>query len=167
MPDSQGIIAGVTRKEADQLVLTDKEGNWPRALTNKTDGDHWDPNPSPDGKFVVFVFRPFDDLNRTDICLIDLASGAIRTIYGKPKTRAWMPRWSPDGQWLAFISQEAGWDDLWLTKTQWRWFASDKQTWSGYLGSRMVAGWKTNRLYGQPERLLQSLYNRHGIMPRI
>jgi dipeptidyl aminopeptidase/acylaminoacyl peptidase len=116
MPDSHGLIACVTRNDVDQLVLTDKEGNWPRALTNHTDGDHWDANPSPDGTSVVFVFRPFADLNRTDICLIELSSGAIRTIYGNPKTRAWMPRWSPDGKWLAFISQAAGWDDLWIVK---------------------------------------------------
>jgi dipeptidyl aminopeptidase/acylaminoacyl peptidase len=25
-----------------------------------------------------------------------------------------MPRWSPDCAWIAFISQEAGWNDLWL-----------------------------------------------------
>lgn len=116
MPDSYGIIAGVTRNEADQLVLTDREGNWPRALTNKTDGDHWDANPAPDGKSVAFMFRPFNDLNRTDICLIDMSSGVIRSIYGKPKIRAWMPRWSPKGEWLAFLFQEAGWDDLWLIR---------------------------------------------------
>lgn len=114
MPDSQGLIIGVTRQEADQLLLTDRDGCWPRALTNSTDGDHWEPNPSPDGKSVAFVFRPFNDLNRTDVCLVDLASGAIRTLYGKPKVRAWMPRWSPDGNEIAFISQEAGWNDLWI-----------------------------------------------------
>lgn len=117
MPDSHGLIVGVTRHEADQLVLTDKGGNWPRALTNKSDGDHWDANPSPDGKSVAFTFRPFDDLNRTDICLIDLSSGKISTLYGKPKVRARMPRWSPDGKWMAIISQEAGWDDLWFVKS--------------------------------------------------
>lgn len=116
MPDSHRLIVGVTRHEADQLVLTDVDGIWPRQLTNTTDGDHWDANPSPDGKFIAFMFRPFDDLNRSDICLIDLTSGNIRTIYGKPKIRAWMPRWSPDGKWIAFISQEAGWNDLWLIK---------------------------------------------------
>ena len=116
MPDSHGLVVGVTRHEADQLMLTDTDGAWPRALTNKPDGDHWDANPSPNGKYIVFTYRPFNDLNRTDICLINLSDGAIRTIYGKPKIRAWMPRWSPDGEWIAFISEEAGWNDLWTSR---------------------------------------------------
>ncbi|MCX6068863.1 MAG: hypothetical protein NT121_24470, partial [Chloroflexi bacterium] len=116
MPDSNGLIVSVTRHEADQLLLTDKAGAWPRQLTNSADGDHWDAQPNPDGKFVAFTFRPFDDLNRLDICLIDLADGAIRTVYGSPKTSAREPRWSPDGQWIAFICQQAGRDDLWLIR---------------------------------------------------
>ena len=116
MPDSSGLIVGVTRHKADQLLLTDRDGSWPRALTNKADGDHWDPQPSPDGKSVAFLFRPFDDLNRLDICLVDLKSGEIHTLYGKPKVRAHSPRWSPDGKWIGFISQEAGHDDLWMVR---------------------------------------------------
>ena len=116
MPDSLGLIIGVNRREADQLVLTDKDGCWPRALTDSPDGDHWDANPSPDGSMVAFVYRPFNDLNRTDIRLISLSTGMIQPLYGKPGVRAWMPRWSPDGVWIAFISQEAGWNDLWLVK---------------------------------------------------
>ncbi len=116
MPDSRGLIVGVTRHEADQLVLTDKDGSWPRALTTKPDGDHGDPQPAPDGGAVAFVFRPFDDLNCLAICVVELSTGAIRSVYGKPKVRAWLPKWSPDGTWIAFISQEAGWNDLWLVK---------------------------------------------------
>lgn len=116
MPDSRGLIISVTRHEADQLVLTDRDGCWPRALTDTPDGDHWDANPSPDGSLVAFVFRPFNDLNRTDISLISLSTGAIHPLYGKPAVRAWMPRWSPDGHWVAFISQDGGWNDLWLVK---------------------------------------------------
>ncbi len=116
MPDSRGLIIGVTRHKADQLVLTDRDGCWPRGLTDRPDGDHWDPQPSPDGAAVAFVFRPFDDLNCLAICLIDLSTGAVRSIYRKPKVRAWLPRWSPDGTWIAFISQDAGWNDLWLVR---------------------------------------------------
>jgi dipeptidyl aminopeptidase/acylaminoacyl peptidase len=114
MPDSRGLIVGVTRHEADQLVLTDRDGAWPRALTDRPDGDHWDANPAPDGHAIAFTFRPFADLRRTDICLIRLPGGEISPLYGKPGVRAWMPRWSPNGEWLAFLSQEAGWNDLWL-----------------------------------------------------
>ncbi len=116
MPDSHGLIVGVTRHEADQLLLTDRDGAWPRALTDSPDGDHWDPDPAHDGRSVAYVFRPFADLNRMDIRLLDLASGTTRTLYGKPGVRAWMPRWSPDGSWIGFISQEAGWNDLWLIR---------------------------------------------------
>ena len=116
MPDSVHLIVGVTRHEADQLVLTNRDGAWPRALTDSPVGDHWDAQPSPDGKSVAFLFRPFNDLNRLDICLIDLESGGIRTLYGKPKVRTHSPRWSPDGKWISFICQENGHDDLWMVK---------------------------------------------------
>ncbi len=116
MPDSNGLIVSVERDDATQLLLTDRGGIWPRALTTDTLGDHWDPQPAPDGKSVAFVYRPFDDLNRLDIRVIDLASGEIRMVHGLPKVRMGMPRWSPDGQWIAFISQEAGHDDVWLMR---------------------------------------------------
>lgn len=116
MPDSTHLIVGVTRRQADQLLLTDRDGSWPRPLTDATDGDHWDARPSPDGQSVAFLFRPFNDLNRLDILLIDLPSGRTRTLYGKPKVRTRNPRWSPDGKWIGFICQENGHDDLWMVR---------------------------------------------------
>jgi len=116
MPDSRGLIVGTERDDADQFVLTDRDGSWPRGLTSDSLGDHWDAQPSPDGKYVAFVYRPFDDLNRLDIRVIDLASGEIRLVHGLPKVRMWMPRWSADSQWIGFLSQEAGHDDAWLVK---------------------------------------------------
>ncbi|MGE5249645.1 MAG: LpqB family beta-propeller domain-containing protein [Bacteroidota bacterium] len=116
MPDSKGLIVGVERDEADQLVLTDRDGTWPRALTIDAEGDHWDPQPAPDGRSVAFVYRCFDDLNRLEIRVVDVESGKITTVRGRARTRMEMPRWSPDGQRLAFISQEAGHDDLWMAR---------------------------------------------------
>ncbi len=116
MPDSQGLIVTVERNDTDQLLLTDRDGCWPRALTTDTIGDHWDARPSPDGKFIVFSLRRFDDLNRLDIILLEIATGRQITLYGKPSTRALSPKWSPDGKWITFISQETGREELYLIK---------------------------------------------------
>jgi dipeptidyl aminopeptidase/acylaminoacyl peptidase len=116
MPDSRRIIVSVTRHEADQLVLTDLDGRWPRPLTDSADGDHWDPHPAPDGKSIAYVLRRFDDLNRTDICLLNLESDQTRTLYGQAKIRAWRPRFSPDSAAIAFTSEQGGWNDLWLIR---------------------------------------------------
>jgi len=114
MPDSKGLILSVERYETDQLILADREGNFLRALTNDKQGDHWDAQPSPDGKFIAYTLRRADDLNRLDIVLLEVSSGKQTILYGKPSTRAQMPRWSPNGKQIAFISQESGREELYL-----------------------------------------------------
>jgi dipeptidyl aminopeptidase/acylaminoacyl peptidase len=116
MPDSNGLIVTIERSDADQLLLTDRDGSWPRALATDSVGDHWDPRPSPDGKVILFNLRRFDDLNRLDIVLLEIATGRQVTLYGKPSTRTSSAKWSPDGKWISFISQETGRDELYLVK---------------------------------------------------
>jgi len=116
MPDSHGLIVTVERNDTDQLLLTDIDGCWPRALTTDTIGDHWEARPSPDGKSIVYILRRFDDLNRLDIVLFEMETGKAITLYGKPSTRALSPKWSPDGTWIAFIAQETERDQIYLIK---------------------------------------------------
>jgi dipeptidyl aminopeptidase/acylaminoacyl peptidase len=116
MPDSFGLIVTVERNGADQLLLTDRTGSWPHALTTESVGDHWDARPSPDGKFIIFNLRRFDDLNRLDVILLEITTGKQVTLYGKPSTRTSSPKWAPDGKWISFISQETGHDELYLIK---------------------------------------------------
>jgi dipeptidyl aminopeptidase/acylaminoacyl peptidase len=116
MPDSHGLIVTVERNETDQLLLTDIDGCWPRALTADTIGDHWDARPSPDGRSIVYILRRFDDLNRLDIVRLGIETGKSITLYGKPSTRALSPKWSPDGAWIAFIAQETERDELYLVR---------------------------------------------------
>jgi dipeptidyl aminopeptidase/acylaminoacyl peptidase len=116
MPDSRRLIVTVERHETDQLLLTDIDGCWPRALTTDTTGDHWEARPAPDGQFIVYTLRRFDDLNRLDIMLLEIETGRSARLYGKPSTRALSPKWSPDGKWIAFIAQETERDELYLIR---------------------------------------------------
>ncbi|HEX6036089.1 MAG TPA: S9 family peptidase [Anaerolineales bacterium] len=116
MPDSHGLIVSVERNEADQLLLTDINGSWPRALTTDGIGDHWDPRPSPDGKSIVYTLRRFDDLNRLDIVRLEIETGKSLTLYGKPSTRALSAKWSPDATWIAFIAQEGEREEIYLVR---------------------------------------------------
>ncbi len=114
MPDSQHLVVSTERYEATQLLLTDRDGSWPRALTDDRTGDAWDARPSPDGKAIAYVHRPFNDLNRLDIRLIKLESGQIVTLVGVAQERNHSPRWSPDGKFLAYLSQASGFYEICL-----------------------------------------------------
>jgi len=68
-----------------------------------------DPAPSPDGRTVAFTGAKLERLEgtpETRICLVDLGSGDLREITNGPHHDR-LPRWSPDGTRLAFLSDRA------------------------------------------------------------
>ena len=79
-----------------------------RTVTVLSKGDYqvMDPRWSPDGRQLAFVTVPTtkaDDMRFSDIRVIDVATGAERTLVGTPGPDA-SPAWSPDGQWIAFTT---------------------------------------------------------------
>ncbi len=74
-----------------------------------TEGTWMGVDVSPDGKSVAF-----DLLG--DIYLVPIGGGATRAVTSGA---AWdtQPRFSPDGKWIAFISDREGMDNLWLVQT--------------------------------------------------
>jgi dipeptidyl aminopeptidase/acylaminoacyl peptidase len=65
-----------------------------------------DPRPSPDGTHVAFTGTKLEQLEGTAqprICLVDLEDGRIEEVTHGPSSDS-MPRWSPDGRRLAFLS---------------------------------------------------------------
>ncbi len=72
-------------------------------------GDEEEAVVSPDGRTVAFSFRHRDDLNRSDIRVVDVASGAALGLTGAAATRDTEPQWSPDGGTIAFSAQRGEW----------------------------------------------------------
>lgn len=117
MPDSNQLIISVERDDAIHLLLTDRAGSWPRPLVTNPRGDAWDARPSPDGKQIAYVWRPFDDLQRLDVRLVDMETGQARELVGTPRIRAWSPRWAPDGKTLAFLTEAPNFNEIWLIRS--------------------------------------------------
>ena len=93
------------------LWLVDvKPGQTPEAkrLTSGTDftvgGFAW----SPDSKKIAFDHRPDPLVNtmysKSDISILDVESGAITPLVTQPAYDGG-PKWSPDGQWIAFSTR--------------------------------------------------------------
>jgi dipeptidyl aminopeptidase/acylaminoacyl peptidase len=123
MQDSEHLVITVERDGLDQLLLTDREGTWPRLLAaNK--GDNGDARPSPDGKFIIYTHHPLADLNREDICIADLQNGGGGIISGMPGRRCWSPRISPDGKRIIYLSNRTKFHELWMFQLD---TASDEQ----------------------------------------
>ena len=120
-----------------RLLLTLSDGTAPaRLFTARLDGGDlreaaalateegaWDPAFAPDGRQIVFTLnRPEAGFEATGgrshrVALADAATGAVTavSVSGDEHT----PRWSPDGQWIAYTSYEideagARAADLWL-----------------------------------------------------
>src|SRR5215510_7962587 len=74
-----------------------------------------DPQVSPKGDFVAFTITDMDQAaNRgtTQIYLVPLGGGEVRQLTNDEHSSA-SPRWSPDGEKLAFISARDGNDQIW------------------------------------------------------
>src|SRR5579875_1779493 len=68
------------------------------------------PRISPDGQRVAYVVTTIDERKheyRSAIWMISTAGGEARRLTSEP-ANASNPVWSPDGRWLAFISERAG-----------------------------------------------------------
>ena len=80
-----------------------------------------DPQISPDGRTIAYVRKSNDimtDKARSTIWLVDAATGQQRPLIAGPGSY-FSPRWSPDGQRLAYVAADSGSAQLYV-----RWMGS-------------------------------------------
>jgi dipeptidyl aminopeptidase/acylaminoacyl peptidase len=73
---------------------------------------------SPDGQRLVVALQPTplaNDGNESDLFLVPIAGGPATPLVVRPG-RDGSPAWSPDGKWIAFVTQD-GKDREWYTNT--------------------------------------------------
>lgn len=67
----------------------------------------WSPAFAPDGERIAYVVETANtdsDAPVSDLWLGHWSGGESRALTHTPFASEWLPRWSPDGRWLAFLS---------------------------------------------------------------
>jgi Tol biopolymer transport system component len=98
-PDGRHVVVSWSRAGASDLWLVPTDGGreWTRLTTHADHGGLWPSSWSPDGRTLAVV------RSDGDVALLDLATQRIT-----PFLPGWYPEFSPDGRWLAYVTEVNG-----------------------------------------------------------
>lgn len=123
-PDQRWVIYVHTYEDVDCLAIVDSEGQaWPRKLAEGADF-YMQPCWGSQGEQIAWVEwnhpqMPWDGALLKTASLRTGTDGVpcledVRTLAGGESTAVFQPAFSPDGRYLAYVSNETGWSNLYL-----------------------------------------------------
>ena len=115
-------LAVYVNGERDQAMK-----HWVSATRNITDFDI-----APDGKRAVFAARG-------EVFTVPAKDGSIRNLTHSPGVREQKVAWSPDGKWIAYVSDRTGEDEIYITAQDG--LAAEEQITSGHKGFMFQPAW--------------------------
>lgn len=110
-PDGAWVAYVSERGERGDIFVATTDGAAVRQVTSPTDDEYVaNPHWSPDGRRLLFVQWPHYDMPWDEIALVvvDLDSGTRSVIAGGERVVNNWARWSPDGEWIAYVSDRGG-----------------------------------------------------------
>jgi hypothetical protein len=117
-PDGRYIAFSGMKGGISDLYLWDLEGEELTQLTEDRNGD-FHPTWSPDGRTLAFASdrgpeTDFDELtySKFQIALLDIDTRRVETLDLLGNVRHSNPQFSPDGEWLWFLSDADGFSDI-------------------------------------------------------
>ena len=133
-------------ENAGYLYTFDLQSKQPKKLALYLPGDrdlslkHWtsvsknitDFDISPEGKRAVFGARG-------DVFTVPAKEGSIRNLTHTPGIREKQVAWSPDGRWIAYVSDRSGEDELYIVPQDG--LGKEQQITSGYKGFKYAPTW--------------------------
>jgi tricorn protease len=133
-------------ENAGYLYTFDLQSKQPKKLTIELPGDriramkHWentsklitDFDIAPDGKRAVFSARG-------DVYTVPAKEGSIRNLTRTPGIREHKVAWSPDGKWIAYVSDRTGEDEIYIAPQDG--LGKEQQITSGYKGFKFPPQW--------------------------
>jgi dipeptidyl aminopeptidase/acylaminoacyl peptidase len=123
-PDGRWLLFVHTYEGIDRVAVVDSQGlNWPAQLVGGEDF-YMQPCWHPNGEQVAWIAwnhpnMPWDGTYLRQ-GMLEFPPGALplisqtSTIAGDESTSIFQPEYSPDGRWLAYISDQTGWWQLYL-----------------------------------------------------
>ncbi|NLD42134.1 MAG: S9 family peptidase [Chloroflexi bacterium] len=126
-PDGQWVVYVHSYEDVDGLAIVDADGQcWPQRLAYGSDFV-MQPRWHPDGQMLAWVSwdfpnMPWDGTRLETARLAPSAGGWAlaerETLAGGERVAIFQPEFSPDGRFLAYISDESGWGSLYLRDLQ-------------------------------------------------
>ena len=111
-PDSLRVVYSSLRDGAYDLYVKEATPGGADSRLLHTDGMKAAQSWSPDGK--VILFNAIDPKTRLDIWAIDARSGATPRIFAGGEADQCCGRFSPDGKWVAYVSNQSGRPELFV-----------------------------------------------------
>lgn len=122
-PDGAHLLFVHTLEGQDCLAVVDTQGkNWPRQLV-QGDDFYMQPCWSPDGRHVAWIAwnHPQMPWDGTTLKMGDWINGELRNIRhiaGGENVSIFQPQFTPNGRFLAYVSDESGWWQIYLHDLQ-------------------------------------------------